>query len=222
MIPLRTKEGHRYNSIFALACAGYKCHIPFERISKDALTIARKLNLPLKEAKHALEVCDPEKARTVRAATLESWLGWSFDRNTKRNGRTQTEHLAIIAENKTAANRKEIWNHLRQYGFTSIKAIAEKLHKTRKTIAKYYHQWLDALKEGTIDIIDPPATTPITAIKKAAQTATSLTRQASESFIAYIPALGLELCSDGTGNKEKEGKKRPDSMVSAMPLVLKV
>lgn len=222
MIPLRSKEGHRYTSIFALACAGYKCNIPFEQINKDAMTIARKLNLPLKEAKHALEGCDPEKARTVRAATLEAWLGWLFDRNTKRNGRTQAEHLALIAENKTTATRKEIWNHLRQYGFTSIKAIAEKLHKTRKTIAKYYHQWLDALNEGTIDIIDPPATTPITAIKKAAQTATSLIRQASESFIAYIPALGLELCSDGTGNKEKEGKKRPDSMVSAMPLVLKV
>ena len=200
LIPLRSKEGHRYNSIFALACVGYKCNIPFEQISQDAMTIARRLGLPLREAKHALEVCDPEKARTVRAATLEAWLGWSFDRKTKRNGRTQAEHLALIAESKTSATRKEVWDHLRQYGFTSIKAIAEKLHKTRKTIAKYYHQWLDALKEGTVDLINPPVAAAVAIVKEAAQTATSFIRQTSESFIAYIPALGIELCSEGSDN----------------------
>ncbi len=208
LIPIRTKEGHRYNSIFALACAGYKCNISFEQLSKDAMAIARKLNLPLKEAKHALEVCDPEKARTVRAATLESWLGWSFDRKTKRNGRTQAEHLALIAENKTSATRKEVWDHLRKYGFSSIKAIAETLHKTRKTIAKYYHQWLDALKEGTIDLIDPPAAAAVTVVKEAAKTATSFICQAGASFTAYIPALGIELCSEGNGGKEKKEKRR--------------
>lgn len=208
LIPCRSKEGHRYNSIFALACAGYKCRIPFEQLSKDAMAIARKLGLPLKEAKHALEVCDPEKARTVRAATLESWLGWSFDRKTKRNGRTQAEHLALVAESKTSASRKEVWDHLRKHGFTSIKAIAEKLHKTRKTVAKYYHQWLNALKEGTLDLIDPPAKTAVTVIKEATQTATSFIRQAGESFIAYIPALGIELCSEGTeGIKKGKGRE---------------
>ncbi|WP_432647469.1 hypothetical protein [Mitsuokella sp.] len=206
LIPLRSKEGHRYNSIFALACVGCKCNIPFEQLSKDAMAIARKLGLPLKEAKHALEVCDPEKAKTVRAATLEAWLGWSFDRKTKRNGRTQAEHLALIAESKTSASRKEVWDHLRKHGFTSIKAIAETLHKTRKTVAKYYHQWLDALKEGTVDLIDPPVKATVTVIKEAAQTATLFIHQAGEPFIAYIPALGIELCSEGTERKEKREK----------------
>lgn len=71
----RTQEGHRYTALFALTYVGYKCGMALEAISEDVMHLAAVLGLPQREAKHALEVCDPEKARTVRAATLENWLG---------------------------------------------------------------------------------------------------------------------------------------------------
>ena len=82
MIEARTQEGHRYSSLFALACVGHKCHRAVESILEDAIRLAAKLGLPKHEAEHAVAACNPEKAQTVRAATLEGWLGWSFDRKT--------------------------------------------------------------------------------------------------------------------------------------------
>ena len=104
MIEARTQEGHRYSSLFALACVGHKCHRAVESILEDAVRLAAKLGLPKHEAEHAVAACNPEKAQTVRAATLEGWLGWSFDRKTKRNGRTRAARRQAAAASRTTSN----------------------------------------------------------------------------------------------------------------------
>lgn len=127
MIEARTQEGHRYSSLFAPACVGHKCHRAVESILEDAVRLAAKLGLPKHEAEHAVAACNPEKAQTVRAATLEGWLGWSFDRKTKRNGRTRAEHLAEIAERRTAASRSRVTDYLERHPKATISEIARTL-----------------------------------------------------------------------------------------------
>lgn len=150
MIEARTQEGHRYSSLFALACVGHKCHRAVESILEDAIRLAAKLGLPKHEAEHAVAACNPEKAQTVRAATLEGWLGWSFDRKTKRNGRTRAEHLAEIAERRTAARRRRVTDYLEHHPKATISEIARTLAMGRKTVAKYFHEWLEALRDKVV------------------------------------------------------------------------
>lgn len=187
----RTQEGHRYTALFALTCVGYKCGMALEAISEDVLHLAAVLGLLRREAKHALEVCDPEKARTVRATTLENWLGWSFDRKTKRNGRSRAEHLAKVAENRTEANRTRVWACLKEAPMATISELARKLSITRKTAAKYFHEWIDKLMERVQE--------QMAAVKEelaeAVATPSDEGLAAPESFIAYIPAPRGERCS---------------------------
>lgn len=149
-IEARTQEGHRYSSLFALACVGHKCHRAVEGILEDAVRLAAKLGLPKHEAEHAVAACNPEKAQTVRAATLEGWLGWSFDHKTKRNGRTRAEHLAEIAERRTAASRRRVTDYLERHPKATISEIARTLAMGRKTVAKYFHEWLEALRDKVV------------------------------------------------------------------------
>lgn len=150
MIEARTQEGHRYSSLFALACVGHKCHRAVESILEDAVRLVAKLGLPKHEAEHAVAACNPEKAQTVRAATLEGWLGWSFDRKTKRNVRTRAEHLAEIAERRTAASRHRVTDYLEHHPKATISEIARTLAMGRKTVAKYFHEWLEALRDKVV------------------------------------------------------------------------
>lgn len=160
--------------------------------------LAAVLGLPQREAKHALEVCDPEKARTVRAATLENWLGWSFDRKTKRNGRTRKEHLAKVAADRTAASRRRVWACLRETPMATISELARKLSMTRRTAAKYFHEWMDRLLERVPAQMD--ASEPVASARTAMASDAGIAAPAS--FIAYVPAPGGELGSVCAGRSE--------------------
>ena len=198
MIEARTQEGHRYSSLFAPACVGHKCHRAVESILEDAVRLAAKLGLPKHEAEHAVAACNPEKAQTVRAATLEGWLGWSFDRKTKRNGRTRAEHLAEIAERRTAASRSRVTDYLERHPKATISEIARTLAMGRKTVAKYFHEWLTALRDKVVQQAkamlnaSPPADSADT---KAADTATPVpTAKSSDgpgrrAFLAFYTQL---------------------------------
>lgn len=202
----RTREGHRYTALFALTCVGYKCGMALEAISEDVLHLADVLGLPQREARHALEVCDAEKAKTVCAATLETWLGWSFDRKTKRNGRTRAEHLAKVAEDRTAASRKRVWACLKEMPMATISELSRKLSITRKTAAKYFHEWMDKLLERVQE--------QMAAVKEELVEALAMPSDggsaAPESFIAYIPAPRGERCSvrSGWGWENGAGARR--------------
>lgn len=147
--------------------------------------LAAVLGLPQREAKHALEVCDPEKARTVRAATLEDWLGWSFDRKTKRNGRSRAEHLAKIAADRTDASRRRVWACLREAPMATISELARKLSITRRTAAKYFYEWMDRLLERV------PAQMAASEPEASARTATSV--MASDVAVRHSLHLYLPL-----------------------------
>lgn len=208
----RTQEGHRYTALFALTYVGYKCGMALEAISEDVMHLAAVLGLPQREAKHALEVCDPEKARTVRAATLENWLGWSFDRKTKRNGRTREEHLAKIAADRTEASRRRVWACLREAPLATISELARKLSITRRTAAKYFHEWMDRLLDRVP--AQMAASEPVASARTAKAAKTSDAGIAAPaSFIAYIPAPWGELGSVCAGRTEDN---RADALRSSL------
>ena len=174
--------------------------------------LAAVLGLPQREAKHALEVCDPEKARTVRAATLENWLGWSFDRKTKRNGRTRKEHLAKVAADRTAASRRRVWACLRETPMATISELARKLSITRRTAAKYFHEWMDRLLERVPAQMS--ASEPVASARTAKAAKTSDGGIAAPaSFIASIPAPWGELGSVCAG---RTGDNRADALRSSL------
>lgn len=187
----KTAEGHRYTSLFALTCAGYKCHVSMEKVRQDVLYLADRLRLPKYEAEHALEACDAQKALTVRAATLESWLGWKFARAKKRNGRTRQEHLAWVAEVRTAISRSRVWQYLQSDPQASIAAIARRLRMGRNTVAKYVHEkWQQIAEEAAA------------AVREAV-------RLIPASFIPSIRPLRGELCSGSlAGEAKKETPRR--------------
>ena len=184
--------------------------------------LAAVLVLPQREAKHALEVCDPEKARTVRAATLENWLGWSFDRKTKLNGRSREEHLAKVAADRTAASRRRVWACLKEAPMATISELARKLSITRKTAAKYFHEWMDRLLDRVQ--AQMAASEPVASARTAKAAKTSEGGIAAPaSFIASIPAPWGELCSVCAGRTEdnRTGALRSslDSITSTLLLL---
>ena len=194
MIEARTQEGHRYSSLFALACVGHKCHRAVESVLEDAVRLASKLGLPKHEAEHAVAACNPEKAQTVRAATLEGWLGWSFDRKTKRNGRTRAEHLAEIAERRTAASRRRVTNYLERHPKATISEIARTLAMGRKTVAKYFHEWLTALRDKVVQQAKAMLNAS-QAVRRPGPSCLPRLLHPDASFIASLPAPKGELCS---------------------------
>ncbi|WP_337436937.1 hypothetical protein, partial [Mitsuokella jalaludinii] len=215
----RTQEGHRYTALFALTCVGYKCGMALEAISEDVMYLAAVLGLPQREAKHALEVCNPEKARTVRAATLEDWLGWSFDRKTKRNGRTRKEHLAKVAADRTTASRRRVWACLKEAPMATISELARKLSITRRTAAKYFHEWMDRLLEHAP--AQMAASEPVASARTAMASDAGIAAPAS--FIASIPAPWGELgsvCAGRTGdNRAGALRSSLDSITSTFLLL---
>ena len=93
--------GHRYFSIMALAIYGIKSGITKEEVEEDAYSfvpflskIGEKEGKPFSkdDAKSALECFDARYVRFPRA-DIEKLCGVRIDKN-KRNGRTQTAHLA--------------------------------------------------------------------------------------------------------------------------------
>ena len=232
MIEARTQEGHRYSSLFALACVGHKCHRAVESILEDAVRLAAKLGLPKHEAEHAVAACNPEKAQTVRAATLEGWLGWSFDRKTKRNGRTRAEHLAEIAERRTAASRRRVTDYLERHPKATISEIARTLAMGRKTVAKYFHEWLTALRDKVVQQAKAMLNASQPANTKAADTATLVpTAKPSDgpgrrAFLAFCTQLRHSLrqylplrasSAPRNAQEEEKGIKKADFRRPASP-----
>lgn len=205
-----TVVGHRYMSLFALTCVGYKCGLTLDSISKDVMELAQKLNLPLKEAKHALSACNPEKAVSVRSATLEGWLGRPFERKTKRNGRTRAEHLAWVANKRIAASMDKIASYLRDHIEANISEVARTLMMGRKTVAKY-------IGEVRAKLAEQEAVKQSEAqVEYTVDRASTVQKQEGESFIAYIPPLKGELVSVKQKVSGGEAQRRGLSTVSVV------
>lgn len=96
----KTREGHRYLSMYALAVVAYKTRTPKERLESDLQFLWEKFNatgseMKRKELDKALKGYSPVREK-VTSQTLEEWFGWEFPRNSVvRKGNDQKTHLAI-------------------------------------------------------------------------------------------------------------------------------
>lgn len=98
-----TPEGNRYTSLMALMVIGYKCNIPFETVKKDIDEIIIKWQMRPKsfevrfhdEYRDRIDNMYSEKFKKVRKVQLEEWLGFKMTSSSRRNGRTQKQHLKL-------------------------------------------------------------------------------------------------------------------------------
>lgn len=157
----RTQRGHRHLALFALGVVAAKCRINADVLQADARRVQKAFNardprdrIPDKDVTKALQSVDPRKAKTVSAATLENWLGWSFEHKTKRNGRSRAEHLATVAHVASAAARSgrardAVTAYVAAHPDTTVTATAAALGMSRTTVTKYMKEMKEtAAKEA--------------------------------------------------------------------------
>lgn len=143
--------GNREFALFALAIVAYKCRIPKEHVSKDLdvianfyhgrdQSLARSEWFNINEVKKAIKGYSKKYLR-VTSQQLEQWFGFDFPRKTKRNGRTQTEHLKRCRIVKNAIQKKEkksvIGNYLKNNPKATIRQIITATGFSSTTICKY-------------------------------------------------------------------------------------
>ncbi len=106
-----TPRGTRYNSLTALAVIGWKAAVPARDVEHDLLALARhwtrRDGSPVSpaEVRKAMRM-HSEKFRTVRAVTLEHWLGFTFPRRQKSTRVTLRQKLeASITAHQSSGSR---------------------------------------------------------------------------------------------------------------------
>lgn len=151
-----TTRGHRHLALFALGVVAAKCRVSQDVLQADARKAQRVFNqrdphdrIPDKDVAKALASVDPRKAKTVKAATLERWLGWSFERKTKRNGRSRAEHLEQVAHVASAAARSgrardAVATYVAAHPDATVTATAAALGMSRTTVTKYMKEMKEA------------------------------------------------------------------------------
>lgn len=152
----RTTRGHRHLALFALGVVAAKCRVPAGVLAADAARVQAAFNardphdpIPTRDVTKALASVDPRRAKTVKASTLEGWLGWSFERKTKRNGRSRQEHLTQVAHVASAAARSgrardAVAAYVAAHPDTTVTAAAAALGMSRTTITKYMKEMKEA------------------------------------------------------------------------------
>lgn len=135
--------GSRHKALFALCVVAYKCGIEkvvlIERLEywRDYYNRRDREKVRDNEVTTALDGYDRKWAR-VSAGKLEEWFGWTFERKTKRNGRTQAAHIQKIADDKTEKAKARIAAFLAENPDASMRKVAEALGMSRNTVKKYY------------------------------------------------------------------------------------
>ncbi len=141
-----TPRGKRETALFALAVVGYKCRIKRDRVEADISALFAQL-----QDRDGHDMRDTERHKpmtgycgkyiTATSKRLEDWLGFEFARQTKRNGRSQSEHLrnARQARNtkQAAVKREAIAAYLHAHPDASNREISSALHMHMQTVAKY-------------------------------------------------------------------------------------
>lgn len=140
-------EGHRYSSLFALAIVGKKCNVMKSTVEQDIKNCIDLFNQ--KDNRHSMKSYEAQKAmkgysdiaRTVRSTTLEELIGLEFERKTKRNGRTQEDHLRIARASRNTKQAVDRESTMRKYLETnpsaSLKELVEALGWGKATVVKY-------------------------------------------------------------------------------------
>lgn len=150
----KTTRGNRHMSMFALAVIGVKCRIPDEQVRHDLNHLRKFFNhrdgndMREAEVTNVLGTLDRRKAKSVSSSTLETWLGWPFERKTKRNGRSRQEHLSILAEEKTQKSSTAVYAYLNEHPTATNADISRATGISRRTVAKYRTQHVAMTNES--------------------------------------------------------------------------
>ena len=188
-------EGHRETAMFALAVIAYKCRVPRSQLENDLKTVYNNLTQkgkPLKEGEitKALGGFQLKYIRT-RAEKLESWLGFEFERTTKRNGRTRAEHLQHcrgIRNERSAKSKIDcIAKYLSAHPTASNREISTALHMHMQTVRKYRATFENTGFAGGVSSI---------------------------AFSTSPRPGGYNLGQPSTGEKEKDFSRHPAPMAS--------
>jgi hypothetical protein len=140
------EEGNRWTSLIALATVAWKCHVPKGELERDAWDLfqhfkKKKHKEPLRETEVEFALRNYNPVATITSAKkLEEWLGFKFERNTKRNGRKRSEHLKIInksKEDKKIEQMDIIRNLLTINRGISKSELARMVKISRPTVIKY-------------------------------------------------------------------------------------
>lgn len=174
----KTDVGHRHMSMFALAVIAVKCRISHERLHSDLKALQSHFNetssqlINDREIDNILATLDAKKAKSVTGETLEKWLGWTFERKTKRNHRSREEHLSLVAEKKRTQSATAVQDYLTEHPGASISEVAKRLGMSRNTVTKYYRmpdtsiQEIPLASDSTVEAVPAPMeiATVVTAI----------------------------------------------------------
>jgi len=144
----QAQEGNRECALFAMAIVGYKCRVPREEVLRIISNFHEMFNeTALNTNGTLMDKSDISKAMygyqqkyvKTKASTLAEYFGWTWGENrVKRNGKTQKEHLAVLADTKIVRNASAVteWRQANSGG--SKKACAEALGMSRNTVSKYW------------------------------------------------------------------------------------
>lgn len=171
-----TRRGHRHLALFALGVVAAKCRIHQDILQADAARVQRAFNqrdphdrIPDRDVAKALASVDPRRAKAVKAATLENWLGWSFERKTKRNGRTRAEHLEKVAHVASAAARSgrardAVTTYMDAHPDATVATVMAATGLSRPTVTKYRREilqgWQQIAQACTAVVHSDPAPAP--------------------------------------------------------------
>ncbi len=112
-------EGHRYFCLYALVSFAVKCSIPYEEVKGDVLDLVPKLDTYTEtednhftdgDAKAALKAYYEENSYRITRAWIEKHTAIRID-ETKRNGRTQDDHLVRARALRDVDYPNGIWRN---------------------------------------------------------------------------------------------------------------
>lgn len=132
----------RHMALFGLAVVGYKCRVPRAEVEQCLDMLIDKCNR--RRPEDQLSSGELKKVMTgysqqfllVRALTLSEWLGLEF-RPTKRNGRSQAEHLKRVHAKRRGGTRELVQEYMREHPAASQVEASKKLGLDRKTVRRY-------------------------------------------------------------------------------------
>ena len=142
-----TDLGSRYMALFGIAIVGYKTHTPREEVIAEMESLVKIWNrrhpenpVEMREIDKAMEGYS-QKFLMVRAATLEDYFGWTFERKIPRRGQTRADQLELARAVKDAKiplkKRQAIANYLKKHIAATVTEIARALNMSRTTVIKY-------------------------------------------------------------------------------------
>lgn len=142
-----TDLGSRYMALFGIAIVGYKTHTPREEVIAEMESLVKIWNrrhpekpVEWREIDKAMDGYS-QKFLMVRAATLEEYFGWQFERKIPRRGQTRADQLELARAVKDAKiplkKRQAIANYLKKHIATTVTEIARALNMSRTTVIKY-------------------------------------------------------------------------------------